>query len=85
MAAPALAAGKPVTGDQLGPWFQEIQSRLSALETPKRPMPLFATVKSALPPPASCFNCAALLTDLGVVATSNGANWLNAATGAVIA
>jgi hypothetical protein len=85
MAAPTLQAGKPVTGDQLGEWFQEIQNRLSALETPTGPKPVFTTLKGALPAAASNVNCSAFLSDLGVLATSNGTNWLNAGTGAVIA
>lgn len=84
MPAPALQTGKPVTGDQLGPWFQEIASRLSALETKQGPSQMFATVKSALPAAASFYNCGAFLTDLGVLAVSDGSHWRNAGTGAVI-
>ena len=85
MAAPILAAGKPVTGDQLGVWFAEIQARLSALETPQGPTPLYAVVRAGLPEASSFYNCAAFVSDLGVVAVSNGGHWLNAGTGAVIA
>lgn len=84
VAAPPALTG-PVTGEQLTAWMQSVSQRLSQLEQPGSPTPLYACTKKLLPAASSFVNCAALITDLGVVVTSNGAHWVNAGTGAVIA
>ncbi|WP_309091102.1 hypothetical protein [Phenylobacterium sp.] len=57
---------------------------ISALQAPGAPTPLFATSQAGLPPASAYPRCLALVTDLNILAHSDGANWIRQDTGAVI-
>lgn len=57
---------------------------LSTLLAPGAPTPLFAVDAAGLPPAASHPQTLALVTDLNILAHSDGAHWIRQDTGAVI-
>jgi hypothetical protein len=84
LTAPVLTGNPARDATILQAWATSIEQRLGAPTQPGSPAPLYACTKAALPAAASFLNCAAFLTDLNIVAVSNGAHWLNAGTGAVV-
>ena len=61
-----------------------IQTAIRDLQTPQEPKPVFAVVQAKLPPAASYPQCVALVSDLNILAHSDGLHWLREDTGAVI-
>ena len=57
---------------------------LAALETPGAPTPLFAVAQAGLPPAAAHPASLVLVTDLNILAHSDGVHWIRQDTGAVI-
>ena len=57
---------------------------ISGLLTPDAPTPLFALVQAALPPAAAYPQTLVLVTDLNILAHSDGVHWIRQDTGAVI-
>lgn len=62
-----------------------MQDAIRALQVPAAPQPMFAVIQTGLPPAASYPRCVALVSDLNVLAHSDGAHWRREDTGAVIA
>jgi len=54
------------------------------LQQPAEPKPVFAVTQAALPPAATYSSCVALVTDLNILAHSDGVHWIRQDTGAVI-
>lgn len=57
---------------------------LMELQAPSRPQPVFAAVEAGLPPAADHPQCVALVSDLNILAHSDGIHWIRQDTGAVI-
>jgi hypothetical protein len=64
--------------------LKSFHDALSALAAPGAPTPLFATASAALPPAAEHPQTLVLVTDLNILAHSDGAHWIRQDTGAVI-
>lgn len=74
----------PGAPEALRPLLKSIHDALSALIAPPMPTPLFAVAQAGLPPAAEHPRTLALVTDLDILAHSNGINWIRQDTGAVI-
>jgi len=61
-----------------------IHDAIRALQTPGAPAPVFAVAQAKLPPAASYPQCVALISDLNVLAHSDGVHWVREDTGAVV-
>jgi hypothetical protein len=61
-----------------------IQDAIRALQTPAAPQPVYAIAQAKLPPAASYPNCVTLVSDLNILAHSDGTHWRREDTGAVI-
>jgi hypothetical protein len=61
-----------------------IQDAIRALQTPGAPQLVFATAQAGLPPAASYSNCIVLISDLNILAHSDGTHWRREDTGAVV-
>ena len=57
---------------------------LAALQTPGAPTPLFAADQAGLPPASDHPRSLVLVTDLNILAHSDGVHWIRQDTGAVI-
>jgi hypothetical protein len=64
--------------------LKTLDDAVSALQAPAAPTPLFAVEAAGLPPAAAHPRTLVLVTDLDILAHSNGANWIRQDTGAVI-
>ena len=64
--------------------LKSIHDAIRDLQTPAEPKPVYAVVQAKLPPAASYPQCVALVSDLNILAHSDGAHWLREDTGAVI-
>ena len=64
--------------------LKSFQDALAALASPGAPTPLFATASTTLPPAADHPRTLLIVTDLNILAHSDGANWIRQDTGAVI-
>jgi hypothetical protein len=64
--------------------LKSIHDAILKLETPAEPKPVFAVSQAKLPPAASYPQCVALVSDINILAHSDGAHWLREDTGAVI-
>jgi hypothetical protein len=54
------------------------------LAQPAEPKPVFAVAQAKLPPAAAYPRCVALVSDLNILAHSDGVHWIRQDTGAVI-
>jgi hypothetical protein len=61
-----------------------LRDALLGLLTPAAPTPLFACAQAGLPPAAAYPQALVLVTDLNILAHSDGAHWIRQDTGAVI-
>ncbi len=61
-----------------------MQDAIRSLQTPAAPQPVFAVTQAKLPPAASYARCVILVSDLNILAHSDGTHWLREDTGAVI-
>ncbi|WP_430425593.1 hypothetical protein [Phenylobacterium sp.] len=64
--------------------LKSFHDAISALLAPAAPTPLFAVAIAALPPAADHPRTLVLVTDLNILAHSDGAHWIRQDTGAVI-
>jgi hypothetical protein len=64
--------------------LKSIHDAIRGLETPQAPKPVYACAQAKLPPAASYAQCVALVSDLNVLAHSDGIHWIREDTGAVI-
>ena len=64
--------------------LKSFEDALSALLAPGAPTPLFAVASTGLPPAVDHPRCLALVTDLNILAHSDGVHWIRQDTGAVI-
>ena len=63
--------------------LEQLEVRLAALEGGLNPRPVYACAKASLPPAAAFLNCVVHITDLNILAASDGVNWIRQDTGAV--
>ena len=61
-----------------------LHDAIRELQAPGGPTPLFAVTQAALPPAADHPQTLALVTDLNILAHSDGVHWIRQDTGAVI-
>jgi hypothetical protein len=64
--------------------LKSFQDALSGLLQPAAPTPLFAVAQAGLPPAATYPQTLVLVTDLNILAHSDGVHWIRQDTGAVI-
>lgn len=64
--------------------LKSIHDAIFDLQTPAEPQPVFAVVQAKLPPAASYARSFVLVTDLNILAHSDGTHWIREDTGAVI-
>ncbi|WP_293907480.1 hypothetical protein [Phenylobacterium sp.] len=64
--------------------LKSFHDALSALMTPAAPVALFAVAQAGLPPAAAHPQTLVLVTDLNILAHSDGSHWIRQDTGAVI-
>lgn len=64
--------------------LKSFHDAVSALQAPGAPTPLFAVAQAGLPPAAAWPASLVLVTDLNILAHSDGVNWRRQDTGAVI-
>lgn len=65
--------------------LKSFHDAIFALQAPGAPTPLFAAAQGQLPPPAAHPNSLVLVTDLNILAHSDGVRWIRQDTGAPIA
>lgn len=64
--------------------LKSFHDALSALMQPGAPTPVFAVAQAGLPPAADHPQTLVLVTDLNILAHSDGDHWIRQDTGAVI-
>ena len=69
---------------EMRPFAMSVIEAIRALQVPRSPVPVFASVAAELPPPADWPNCVVRVSDVNVLAVSNGAAWIRQDSGAVI-
>ncbi len=74
----------PETPPGLRPLLGDILEVLRGLRAPGAPNPVYACASTALPPPADWPRCVLLVTNLNILAHSDGSNWIRQDTGGVI-
>ena len=74
----------PGTPEALRGVLKTFHDALSALRAPGAPTPLFAVAQAGLPPAAAHPQTLALVSDLNILAHSDGVRWIRQDTGAVI-
>jgi len=74
----------PNVPESLRPLLKSLHDAVRALQTPDAPQPVFAVPLAGLPPAAAYPNSVVLITDLGVLAHSDGLHWIREDTGAAI-
>jgi len=74
----------PGVPDGLRAVLKSFHDALSALMAPGAPTPVFAVAQAGLPPAATHPQTVVLVTDLNILAHSDGAHWIRQDTGAVI-
>ncbi len=74
----------PGAPEGLRAMLKSVYDCLIELAAPTEPKPVFAAAQGKLPPASVYPNCVALVSDLNILAHSNGINWIRQDTGAVI-
>lgn len=74
----------PGTPEPLRALLKSFHDALQALIAPAAPAPVFAVAQAGLPPAADHPHTLALVTDLNILAHSDGIHWIRQDTGAVI-
>ena len=74
----------PGVPDAVRAVLKSFHDALSALQTPAAPTPLLAVTVAGLPPAAAWPASLLLVTDLNILAHSDGVHWIRQDTGAVI-
>jgi hypothetical protein len=72
------------TPPDLAIYLAQLELRLAALEEARSPLPAFACSQANLPSAAQYINCVVRVTDLNILAASDGATWRRQDTGAAI-
>lgn len=80
----SLAPVGPAVPDTVRTVLRSFHDALSGLLAPTAPTPVFAVLAAGLPPAATYPHSVVLVTDLNVLAHSDGAHWIRQDTGAVI-
>lgn len=62
----------------------ELETEFDGLRSPGSPVPVYACLEADLPAAADYKNCVVLVTDLNILAHSDGADWIRSDTGAAI-
>ena len=75
----------PGIPDALRSVLKSFHDALLDLMTPAEPKPVFAAPQASLPPASSYPRCVALVSDLNILAHSDGVHWIRQDTGAVVA
>jgi len=65
--------------------LRSFHDALSGLLAPAAPSPLFAVAQAGLPPAAAHPQTLVLVSDLNILAHSDGLHWIRQDTGAVVA
>jgi len=63
--------------------LEQVEARLAILEGAMSPRPVYACTKAQLPGADVFTNCVVRITDLNILAASDGVNWIRQDTGAV--
>ena len=74
----------PAVPEALRALLKSFRDAIEGLQVPAEPKPVFAVAQSGLPPAASYPRCLVLVSDLNILAHSDGTNWIRQDTGAVI-
>lgn len=74
----------PGVPETLRPLLKSLYDAVRALQQPEGPQPIFPLRQADLPPASAYPNSLVLVTDLGVLAHSNGLVWIREDTGAAI-
>lgn len=74
----------PSIPSPLKPLLTDVVDALSALVSPNRPTRLFARARADLPPASDHPSCLVLVTDLNILAHSDGSHWIRQDTGGVV-
>lgn len=64
--------------------LKSFHDAIFALQAPAAPSPLFAVAQAGLPPAAAWPSSLVLVSDLNILAHSDGVHWIRQDTGAVI-
>ncbi len=65
-------------------YLEALEARLAALETAQNPGPVFTCLEANLPDAAAYRTSVILVSDLNVLAHSDGSDWIRSDTGAAI-
>lgn len=68
----------------LAPLLNSMRDAIMELFTPTEPRSVYPTLEASLPPAAAWPSTVVLVTDLNVLAHSDGSDWIRADTGAPI-
>lgn len=68
----------------LRPFALSVVEAFQALQVPRSPTPLFACLEADLPPAASWTDHVLKVTDLDILAVSNGTDWIRQDDGTAI-
>lgn len=82
--AVSLVPVGPGVPSSLAAILKSHETAIRSLQQPGSPQPAYAVTKAKLPPAATFPSCIALVSDLDVLATSNGTAWIRSDTGAPI-
>lgn len=74
----------PGVPESLRPLLKSLYDAVRALQYPEAPQPAFPVLQAGLPLASAYPNSVVLVTDLGVLAHSNGSAWIREDTGAAI-
>jgi hypothetical protein len=74
----------PGAPESLRAVLKSFYEALLGLSAPAEPRAVFAVAQAGLPPAASYPQCVVLVSDLNILAHSDGAHWIRQDTGAVI-
>ena len=74
----------PGVPEALRALLKSFRDAIEGLQVPGEPKAVFAAAQAGLPPAASYPNCVALVSDLNILAHSDGVHWIRQDTGAVI-
>ncbi|MBP6877477.1 MAG: hypothetical protein KBC34_05620 [Phenylobacterium sp.] len=66
------------------PFYQALANAVAALQTPQAPAAVFACARADVPPAANWPNGVLRVSDLDILAVSNGSAWIRQDTGAPI-
>jgi hypothetical protein len=68
----------------LAAFLTDINRRVSELENPQGPHPVYACLKAKLPSAATYRGCVIRVTDSNILVHSDGTNWISERTGSAV-